>query len=166
MNTCTNHNDRQRAECTVCLVAALTAECDELRDKVKSLKKQIKDDNFSYGCELRDPYGTIWEQATADHARAENAVAAETVALAKWNGALERAMKAEADLATERARLDWLQAQEVKRGLEITEGHDDPLPFLVLDEDGTTHWGDTYRAAIDAAMKKDVPINSPLDARP
>ena len=75
MNTCTNHNDRQRAECTVCLVAALTAECDELRDKVKSLKKQIKDDNFSYGCELRDPYGTIWEQATKDHARAERAEA-------------------------------------------------------------------------------------------
>ena len=68
--------------------------------------------------------------------------------------ATERAERAEAELATERARLDWLQAQEVKRGLEITEGHDDPLPFLVLDEDGTTHWGDTYRAAIDAAMKE------------
>ena len=65
-----------------------------------------------------------------------------------------RAERAEAELAAERARLDWLQAQEVKRGLEITEGHDDPLPFLVLDEDGTTHWGDTYRAAIDAAMKE------------
>jgi hypothetical protein len=129
-------------------------------------------------------------------ARAEKSERAETVALANWNGALERAMKAEADLialaqchddncrgvvkiaddfsterekaeryrlatlkldgelASERARLDWLQAQEVKRGLEITEGHDDPLPFLVLDEDGTTHWGDTYRAAIDAAMKE------------
>jgi len=58
-----------------------------------------------------------------------------------------------ADLATERARLDWLQAQEVKRGLEITEGRDDPLPFLVLGEDGKTHWGNTYRTAIDAAMK-------------
>jgi hypothetical protein len=33
------------------------------------------------------------------NARAERAEAAETVALAKWNGALERAMKAEADLA-------------------------------------------------------------------
>jgi len=61
---------------------------------------------------------------------------------------------AEAELAAERARLDWLQAQEVKRGLEITEGRDDPLPFLVLGEDGTTHWGNTYRAAIDSAMKE------------
>jgi hypothetical protein len=95
--TCTNHNDRQRVECPVCLVASLTTERDQLRDKVKSLKKQIKDDNFSYGCELRDPYGTIWEQATKDHARAERAEAAETVALAQWNGALERAMKAEAE---------------------------------------------------------------------
>ena len=32
-------------------------------------------------------------------ARAERAEAAETVALAHWNGALERALKAEADLA-------------------------------------------------------------------
>jgi hypothetical protein len=41
-------------------------------------------------------------------ARAERAEAAETVALANWNGVLERAMKAEAELATERARLDWV----------------------------------------------------------
>ena len=73
---------------------------------------------------------------------------------AERDAARARAERAEAELAAERARLDWLQAQEVKRGLEITEGHDDPLPFLVLDEDGTTHWGDTYRAAIDAAMKE------------
>jgi hypothetical protein len=33
------------------------------------------------------------------NARAERAEAAETIALAQWNGALERAMKAEADLA-------------------------------------------------------------------
>ena len=90
--TCTHHNDKQRTECPVCLVATLRARAD----------------------------------------------------------------RAEAELATERARLDWLQAQEVKRGLEITEGHDDPLPFLVLDEDGTTHWGVTYRAAIDAAMKEET----------
>ena len=29
--TCTHHNDKQRAECPVCLVAALTAERDQLR---------------------------------------------------------------------------------------------------------------------------------------
>lgn len=31
MLTCTNHNDKQRAACPVCLVAALTAERDQLR---------------------------------------------------------------------------------------------------------------------------------------
>jgi chaperonin cofactor prefoldin len=41
-----------------------------LRAEVERLKKQIKDDNRSYGCELRDPNGTIWEQAAKDHARA------------------------------------------------------------------------------------------------
>ena len=64
-------------------------------------------------------------------ARAMKAEAAETVALSKWNGVLERALKAEADLAAlaqchddncralvkiaaelaaERARLDWLES--------------------------------------------------------
>ena len=62
--------------------------------------------------------------------------------------------KAEAELAAERARLDWLQAQEVKRGFECGITADDPS-FLVLGEDGTTHWGNTYREAIDAAMKED-----------
>jgi transposase-like protein len=33
--TCTHHNDRQRAACPVCLVAALTAERDELRAEVE-----------------------------------------------------------------------------------------------------------------------------------
>ena len=51
------------------------AERDRLRAEVERLKKQIKDDNRSYGCELRDPYGTIWEQAAKDHARAKKAEA-------------------------------------------------------------------------------------------
>ena len=62
-------------------------------------------------------------------------------------------LKLDAELATERARLDWLQAQEVKRGFECGITADDPS-FLVLGEDGTTHWGNTYREAIDAAMKE------------
>ena len=47
-----------------------------LRAEVERLTKQIKDDNRAYGCELRDPNGTIWEQAAKDHARAERAEAA------------------------------------------------------------------------------------------
>lgn len=48
------------------------------------------------------------------------------------------------------ARLDWLQAQEVRRARE-TGTHSEPFDFLVLAEDGTTCWGKTYREAIDAA---------------
>ena len=56
-------------------IAWYVREVDQLRAEVKRLLKQVKDDNRSYGCELRDPYGTIWEQATNDHARAERAEA-------------------------------------------------------------------------------------------
>ena len=54
-------------------MATVKDERDQLRVEVERLKKQIKDDNRSYGCELRDPNGTIWEQATKDRARAERA---------------------------------------------------------------------------------------------
>ena len=71
--------------------------------------------------------------------------------------AIARAERAEAELAKERAMLDWLQAQEVKRGIEAGIRHNDECPFLVLGEDGTTYWGNTYREAIAAAMKGDAP---------
>ena len=35
--TCTHHNDQQRAACPVCLVTALTAERDQLRQQVANL---------------------------------------------------------------------------------------------------------------------------------
>ena len=57
-------------------LAAQAKIMQSLRAEVKRLKKQIKDDNRAYGCELRDPNGTIWEQAAKDHARAEKAEAA------------------------------------------------------------------------------------------
>ena len=81
-----------------------------------------------------------------------------TVALAKWNGALERAMKAEADLAalgqchddncralvkiaaelaTERARLDWLESD------------------AGVDWQWSSSALTIRRAVIDAAMKED-----------
>jgi len=131
-----------------------------LRDCSQQLERELtaltaERDQLRADCENETKWAAHYlAQSIADKSRAEKAERAETVAIANWNGALERALKAEANLAAERARLDWLQAQEVKRGLEITEGRDDPLPFLVLGEDGKTHWGNTYRAAIDAAMKE------------
>ena len=55
------------------MACAAGLERDRLRAEVERLTKQIKDDNRAYGCELRDPNGTIWEQAAKDHARAEKA---------------------------------------------------------------------------------------------
>ena len=71
-------------------------------------------------------------------ARAERAEANETVALAQWNKELKRAMKAEANLAAERARLDWL---ETPSGMDWQW---EPERLTVS------------RASIDAAMKEDA----------
>ena len=133
-----------------------------LEARIKSDEELFHDIRMKLTASCGDPYKLHDEALDAiiaerDQLRAEvERLTAELEQESKWKAReyLARAERADAELAAERARLDWLQAQEVKRGLEITEGHDDPLPFLVLDEDGTTHWGDTYRAAIDAAMKE------------
>jgi len=62
--------------------------------------------------------------------------AAETVALANWNGALERALKAEADLAA------------------LEQCHDDNCRAVVNWQWNSAHSVLVRRAAIDAAMKE------------
>ncbi len=131
-------------------IAWYVREVVELRAEVERLTKQIKDDNRSYGCELRDPNGTIWEQAAKDYARVKRA----EDEVERLKGALElgqencesiyndmreertklhaRAERAEAD----KARLDWLES---------------PAGF-------DWQWNSAHsvivrRAAIDAAMK-------------
>ena len=81
----------------------LETELARLRAEVERLKKQIKDDNRAYGCELRDPNGTIWEQAAKDYARAEKAEAA--LAEAK----VERETVAEASLRSLESYIDKLK---------------------------------------------------------
>ena len=137
MKTCTNYNDAERTACPVCLVSALTAERDQLRGAL-ALGQQNCD--------------AVYDELRADvvrlTARAERAEAAETVALAHWNGALERAMKAEADLATERARLDWLD-NHFNYELMITVFGEK----IGLASDG----GPRELRAVDAAMKESTP---------
>jgi len=111
-------------------VAALTAERDQLRAENATLRAAQK------ACEACDE-PTAFEVRQL-RARAERAEAAETVALANWNGALERAMKAEADLATERARLDWLESD------------------AGVDWQWSSSALTIRRAVIDAAMKEDA----------
>ena len=144
--TCTHHTDQQRTACPVCLVAALTAErdelraalalgqlncdaaydelradCDELRADVvrlsterDQLRAQLHALQLVCGTSDVNKFETWVDRANARAARAE---AAETVALAQWNGALERAMKAEA----ERDHLHAQLRQELRA--ELAEMH-------------------------------------------
>jgi len=75
--------------------AKLTAERDQLQAALLLAQENYDDvyDELATDCdELRSDVVRLT-------ARAERAEADETVALAHWNGALERAMKAEAELA-------------------------------------------------------------------
>jgi hypothetical protein len=86
-------------------LAALTAERDQLRSD----------------CENETKWAAHYlADSIAAKARAERAEAAETVALANWNGALERAMKAEAER-------DHLHAQ--LRALTLICGTNDANKF-------------------------------------
>ena len=119
--TCIHHNDLERAACPVCLVTAITAESVQLRDQLAAARQR------------------------------------ETVALASWDEERGRALRegarvvelkaraerAEAELTTERARLDWLMAGGVCM-VQHTGG------FYV----SRLHYA-VSRAAIDAAMKED-----------
>jgi trehalose-6-phosphatase len=128
-------------------LTAVLARLERAEDEVERLTKQIKDDNRSYGCELRDPNGTIWQQAAKDHARAEKAedeverlteqLRIESAASAH---ALHWAEKAEAEraaLAKDKERLDWLAVSDKWFDYPATESFNP----------------ETFRDAIDAAMK-------------
>ena len=54
--TCTHHNDKQRAECPVCLVVALTAE----RDLLRACLRDLVDEQNGAPLELRR---TQWQAA-------------------------------------------------------------------------------------------------------
>ena len=103
--TCTHHNDKQRAECPVCLVATLTAERDSLRTQVEQKRHLL------------------------------------VIALRSAGDQETRASRAETELATERARLDWL------------EGNAGDIPKY---NSRSFIWfaNQNIRAAIDAAMKE------------
>jgi hypothetical protein len=113
------------AEMPTCRCDRNTDQQCELSAKISALRDEVErtDAIYQRACEveheLRAEVERLTKQAVfdADHihtlnaafatraeltdaiARAERAEVAETVALANWNGALERAMKAEADLA-------------------------------------------------------------------
>ncbi len=120
----------------------------ELRAEVERLKKQIKDDKRSYGCELRDPNGTIWEQAAKDHARAERAEAdlkqTQSSALTWARFAAEKADGE--DVAKQRAERAEAELANIANAKPHTWGDE---------ADQFQAWAQNRaRAAIDAAMKE------------
>jgi len=151
--TCTHHNDQMRAACPVCLVTALTAERDQLRAELRAL-------TLICGTNDANKFETWVDRANA---RADRAEAAETVALAHWNKELERAMKAEAELAAAKERLrseamdDYASIKDLQRELAIERAR---LDWLESPSGMDWQWEPerltVSRASIDAAMKEDA----------
>tara|TARA_R110002126_G_scaffold165498_2_gene313334 strand:- start:18 stop:539 length:522 start_codon:yes stop_codon:yes gene_type:complete len=130
-------------------LAALAAERDHLHAQLRAL-------TLICGTSDANKFSTWIDRANA---RAERAEAAETVALAKWNGALERAMKAEADLAAlEQCHDDNCRAV-VKLDAELATERarlDSGQIMLTVAGERVWHCGVDLRAAIDLAMKEDA----------
>ena len=86
--TCTHHNDKQRTECPVCLVATLRARAERAEDNLAALE-QCHDDNCRGVVQIADELATAKErlrsEAMDDYAAIKD---------------LQR------ELAAERARLD------------------------------------------------------------
>ena len=161
--TCTHHNDQQRSACPVCLVAALTTERDQLRAEVERLKKQAVFD-ADHVHTLNSAFATRAEvtDANARAERAERELETEKnnrnyliekgAGLERDLAALEQChddncrgvVKIAEELATERARLDWLIAGGV----------------CLVQHSGGFYAGrlncQVSRADIDAGMKEDA----------
>jgi hypothetical protein len=128
-------------------LAALTAERDHLHAQLRAL-------TLICGTNDANKFETWVDRANA---RAERAEAAETVALANWNGALERAMKAEADLVALGQCHDDNCRAVVKFAADLAAERarlDAGTILLTVAGERVWHCGVDLRAAIDAGMKE------------
>ena len=89
---------------------------DQLRARAERAEASLHAMRLVCGTTDADKFTTWVDRANA---RAEKAEAAETVALSKWNGALERAMKAEAQLAAEREKSERYRLATLKLDAEL-----------------------------------------------
>jgi Xaa-Pro aminopeptidase len=158
----------------------------DMRDECATLERELtaltaERDQLRSDCENETKWAAHYlAQSIADKARAERAEAAETVALAQWNGALERAIKAEADLAaleqchdancrgvvkiaaeldTEREKAERYRLVTLKQDAELATERarlDSGTILLTVAGERVWHCGVDLRAAIDAAMKEDA----------
>jgi hypothetical protein len=108
--TCTHHNDAERTACPVCLVTALTAERDQLRDQLSAARHRE----------------TI---ALASWDEERNRALREGARVVEWR---DRAELAEAELATERARRDDLVADINDACITLASAKDDCDDYALL----------------------------------
>ena len=148
--TCTHHNDKQRAECPVCLVAALRADVERLGHLEAVLRSSAADmtagsitaggvaDLRAENERLRRAYvrpDDIRAQLESATARAERAEGNLAALEQSFDDNCRGVVKIADELAVERARLDWLESP------------------------AGMHWqwqAGITRATIDAKMQKDA----------
>ena len=138
------------------------AERDQLRARVTTLEQRILDDNKAFGCELRDPNGTIWEHA--DKLQKENADLRQS--LENHAQANDKLVVEVADLRRDRERMDWLQSNHNW----MLAAETDPAGTFSSGSNGNFQtWAlkaSTVRNAIDAARAKDAKTEGqPYDAK-
>jgi hypothetical protein len=135
----------------------------DMRDECATLERELtaltaERDQLRSDCENETKWAAHYlAQSIADKARAERAEAAETVALANWNGALERAMKAEADLVALGQCHDDNCRAVVKFAADLAAERarlDAGTILLTVAGERVWHCGVDLRAAIDAGMKE------------
>lgn len=149
--TCTHHTDKQRAECPVCLITALTSERGKLRAEVEAQCLL----NGKGAEREADLLGRLERaEREVERLKADGAASA-FVAMAC------RASRAETDrnnLRADKARLDWL---EKARPIAWALGSEECGEYWILTDTGEKHPEEaeefaTLRAAIDAAMKEET----------
>ena len=126
--TCTHHNDQQRAACPVCLVAALTTERDHWQ-KIAVSASHEREHNANVAQAMTAERDQLRAHVSKAILTNGGTMLCSPQVAVKYNEAIARAERAEADLvaleqchddncrgvvkiaddlATERARLDWV----------------------------------------------------------
>ena len=138
--TCTHHNDQQRAACPVCLVAALTAERDQIRSD----------------CENETKWAAHYlAQSIAEKARAERAEASLHAATEECT---DVRLKWHTVMGTCAAKEDAIIELDEELATEREKSERYRLASLKLDADLAAE-----RARLDYLLKWDVPFNSRED---
>jgi hypothetical protein len=144
--TCTHHNDQQRAACPVCLVTALTAERDQLRADAASQRLhgglifRLTAERDQLRAELAELHDSFAGNVHTRCNELRDKLAAEREKAERYRLAT---LKLDAELAAERAQLDWVFRNCKVEADDFTTGNRDV--YAIHD-----------REDLGAAMKEDA----------